>query len=183
MVTGSYAQQDASNKEGMDSAIIQPVLNTVFSKNSSESIRTKESNSVGLKNQWTIPKAPIHNSVFSMDSEVEFVPNRFMEMRETREALREMYIKQNKMADPEARYNLGEAPEFKAECMDMCPEYERHEREYQKGLDPFERLPMTDPSEYHVDHKRAVKRYRRSAAGDPPPLPCDVRPPPVLKVT
>jgi hypothetical protein len=28
-----------------------------------------------------------------------------------------------------------------------------------------------------------VKRYRRSAAGDPPPLPCDVRPPPVLKQT
>ena len=27
---------------------------------------------------------------------------------------------------------------------------------------------------------RAVKRYRRSAAGDPPPLPCDVRPPQIL---
>jgi hypothetical protein len=31
-----------------------------------------------------------------------------------------------------------------------------------------------------VDHKKAVKRYKRSAAGDPPPLPCDVRPPTVL---
>jgi hypothetical protein len=33
-----------------------------------------------------------------------------------------------------------------------------------------------------VDHEKAVKRYRRSAAGDPEPMPCDVRPPSVLVV-
>ena len=42
------------------------------------------------------------------------------------------------MADPNARYNLGEEPQFQAECMDMCPEFERHEREYQNGLLKFE---------------------------------------------
>ncbi|KAI8926799.1 SAC3/GANP/Nin1/mts3/eIF-3 p25, partial [Entophlyctis helioformis] len=68
-------------------------------------------------------------------------------------------------------------------CMDMCPEFERHEREYQKGLDPLERLSTASPNDYQVDHARAVKRYRRAAAGDPPPLPCDVRPPHVLEMT
>ncbi len=86
------------------------------------------------------------------------------------------------MADPEARYQLGEAPDLAPECLDMCPEFERHEREYQSGgLHEFERLPpATGPGPHRVDHARAVKRYKRSAAGDPPPLPCDVRPPAVL---
>ncbi|KAI8815498.1 SAC3/GANP/Nin1/mts3/eIF-3 p25 family-domain-containing protein [Cladochytrium replicatum] len=40
-------------------------------------------------------------------------------------------------------------------------------------------IPGTD----NVDHSRAVKRFKRPAAGDPPPLPSDVRPPPVLMKT
>ncbi|KAI8916211.1 SAC3/GANP/Nin1/mts3/eIF-3 p25 family-domain-containing protein [Gorgonomyces haynaldii] len=105
--------------------------------------------------------------------------NRFMELRDGRDSLMEYYIQQGKMADPKQKYNLGEAPVLVAECMDMCPEFERHEREYQNGLMKFEMIPGT----MQVDHQRAVKRFRRSAAGDPPPLPCDVRPPPVLEKT
>lgn len=100
-------------------------------------------------------------------------------MKAEREQLTAMYILQKKMGDPNAKYNLGEEPQFIAECPDMCPEFERHEREYQNGLIKYEMITNTS----HVDHQRAVKRYRRSAAGDPPPLPCDVRPPPVLKVS
>jgi hypothetical protein len=106
--------------------------------------------------------------------------NQYLAMKAKRDTLRDMYIQQGKMADPSAKYKLGQAPQFKAECLDMCPEFERHEREFQTGgLDKFERLRGTD----FVDHSRAVKRYRRSAAGDPPPLPCDVRPPYILQKT
>ncbi len=35
---------------------------------------------------------------------------------------------------------------------------------------------------FYVDHARAVKRYQRSDAGKEQPLPCDVRPPPILRV-
>ena len=70
--------------------------------------------------------------------------NRFLELKEKREALAAMYIAQGKMADPNARYNLGEEPQFQAECMDMCPEYERHEREYQNGLLKFELVDSFD---------------------------------------
>jgi hypothetical protein len=100
-------------------------------------------------------------------------------MKASREDLRQMYIASKKMADPNIQYTLGDAPQFVAECMDFCPEFERHEREYQSGLDKLEKIPGTDS----VDHSKAVKRYRRSAAGDPPPLPCDVRPPHILQKT
>ncbi|KAI8617340.1 SAC3/GANP/Nin1/mts3/eIF-3 p25 family-domain-containing protein [Chytriomyces sp. MP71] len=62
------------------------------------------------------------------------------------------------------------------ECEDMCPEFERHEREFQNTLHPYEKLDGVDG----VDHKRAVKRYRRSASDGFAVLPCDIRPPRVL---
>ncbi|KAJ3021576.1 hypothetical protein HKX48_008243 [Thoreauomyces humboldtii] len=89
------------------------------------------------------------------------------------------YIAEGKMDDPDVQYRLEDARDFLGECEDMCPEYERHEREYQKGLMEFEKLPDTE----RVDHQKAVKRYRRSAADDEKPLPCDVRPPRVLERT
>ncbi|KAJ1554707.1 hypothetical protein HK405_004283, partial [Cladochytrium tenue] len=102
--------------------------------------------------------------------------NKYLEMKEGREALREAYIRAGKMPDPTAKRALSEAIQFVGECEDMCPEFERHEREYQKGLHDFEKIEGTD----RADHVRCVKRYRRSAAGDPVPMPCDVRPPRVL---
>ncbi|KAI9317555.1 SAC3/GANP/Nin1/mts3/eIF-3 p25 family-domain-containing protein [Dichotomocladium elegans] len=61
----------------------------------------------------------------------------------------------------------------------MCPQFEQVEREVQNMLDPFE----LDDSGQGVNPDRAVKRYRRSAAGNEQPLPSDVRPPHVLKFT
>ena len=105
--------------------------------------------------------------------------NRYLEMKDQRPALMQQYIKQGKLADPEKTYELGEAVSFVGECMEMCPEYEIEEREYTNFLEPFEKIPGTN----RVDHSKAVKRYKRSAAGDPPALPCDVRPPKVLFVS
>jgi nuclear mRNA export protein SAC3 len=42
------------------------------------------------------------------------------------------------MPDPEVRYRLDEAITIKGTCEDMCPELERHEREAQALLDPWE---------------------------------------------
>ncbi|KAJ3169432.1 hypothetical protein HDU87_000603 [Geranomyces variabilis] len=105
--------------------------------------------------------------------------NRYMELKAQRPALMAKYIAAGKMDDPDEKYRLEDARNFVGECQDMCPEYERHEREYQKGLMEFEKVPGSEA----VDHARAVKRFRRSAADDEKPLPCDVRPPPVLERT
>ena len=104
--------------------------------------------------------------------------NRYLEMKDKRLALMQQYIKLGKLADPEKTYELDGAVVFIGECMEMCPEYEIEEREYTNFLEPFEKIPGTN----RVDHTKAVKRYKRSAAGDPPALPCDVRPPKVLFV-
>ncbi|RKP27491.1 SAC3/GANP/Nin1/mts3/eIF-3 p25 family-domain-containing protein [Syncephalis pseudoplumigaleata] len=62
----------------------------------------------------------------------------------------------------------------------MCPAYEREEREYQKSID---KLELKAGTTNRIDHARAVKTFHRPAAGNEQPLPCDVRPPPVLEHT
>lgn len=105
--------------------------------------------------------------------------NRYLELKAQRPNLIKKYLLEGKIDDPSKKYNLEDARAFDGECMDMCPEFERHEREYQNGLMDFEKIPGTNM----VDHSKAVKRYRRSAADDEIPLPCDVRPPHVLTRT
>ncbi|KAF8323833.1 hypothetical protein DL93DRAFT_2049034 [Clavulina sp. PMI_390] len=61
----------------------------------------------------------------------------------------------------------------------MCPAFEVIEREYQNQISKFERDPVTGL----VDPARAVKVFKRPAAGDEMQLPSDVRPPLVLKKT
>ncbi|KAJ1022495.1 hypothetical protein NDA16_003484 [Ustilago loliicola] len=105
--------------------------------------------------------------------------NRFLEMKGGREALRNAYIKSGVLPDPDKPTDLALAVKLVGTCQDMCPEFEREEREFQKELDPLELYPGTD----RVDPRIAVKIYRRPAAGRELPLPEDVRPPPVLKRT
>ena len=35
---------------------------------------------------------------------------------------------------------LDQATDFEGTCQDMCPEWEREEREYQNNVDPLERV-------------------------------------------
>lgn len=107
------------------------------------------------------------------------VGNRFLEMKGGREALRNAYIKSGVLPDPDKPTDLALAVKLVGTCQDMCPEFEREEREFQKELDPLEVYPGTD----RVDPRIAVKIYRRPAAGRELPLPEDVRPPPVLRRT
>ncbi|RKO86318.1 SAC3/GANP/Nin1/mts3/eIF-3 p25 family-domain-containing protein [Blyttiomyces helicus] len=91
--------------------------------------------------------------------------------------------------DPSKRYNLADAITVVGTCEDMCPEYERHEREYANDLMDFEKVRSGRegrreiPGTNRVDHQCAVKKYSRSAADSGTPLPCDLRPPMVLKRT
>ncbi|KAJ3301418.1 hypothetical protein HDV03_000864 [Kappamyces sp. JEL0829] len=79
-------------------------------------------------------------------------------MKAQRPLLAQQYIKEGKMPDPNHSYSLNDAVTFVAECQDMCPEFEREEREFTNFLEPFEKIPGTD----RVDHAKAVKRYKRT---------------------
>jgi len=59
-------------------------------------------------------------------------------MKKQREQLRKMYIKKGLIDDPDKPRRLEDAIPFVGECQDMCPEFERYEREYQKNLDKLE---------------------------------------------
>lgn len=61
-------------------------------------------------------------------------------MRKQRAILMRRYIKENKMDDPDKKYRIEDARSIVGECNDMCPEYERYEREYQNGLMEFEKV-------------------------------------------
>ena len=103
----------------------------------------------------------------------------FHSMRAAREKKRELYIRQGVLPDPTKAQDLGTAQAFRGTCPEMCPEFERIEREMQKELDPLEVIPGT----LQCDPNVAVKIYRRPAAGREVPLPEDVRPPEMLKTT
>ncbi|KAF8577501.1 hypothetical protein K439DRAFT_1418180 [Ramaria rubella] len=114
-------------------------------------------------------------------SDERFPGNRFLELKAMRPSMRTHSIKHKLISDPEHRTDLTGAITVVGTCMDMCPEYERHEREFQKDVDDWEKIPGTSPK--RIDHARAVKKYRRSAAGNDEPLESDLRPPEVLKMT
>ncbi|KAF9969881.1 hypothetical protein BGZ73_007569 [Actinomortierella ambigua] len=104
------------------------------------------------------------------------VGNRYEELKEKRVIEREQAIRSGAIPDPNKPRRLEDAIQFIGTCLDMCPEFERHEREYQQSLEKFEKIPGTES----VDHARAVKAFARPAAGADQPLPSDVRPPHVL---
>ncbi|GJJ72462.1 nuclear mRNA export protein SAC3 [Entomortierella parvispora] len=107
------------------------------------------------------------------------IGNRFEELKGKRVKEREDAIKQGLLPDPNKPTRLEDAITFVGTCLDMCPEFERHEREYQQNVEIFEKINGTES----IDHSRAVKMYHRPAAGADQPLPSDVRPPPVLLLT
>jgi hypothetical protein len=73
---------------------------------------------------------------------------------------------------------LEHAIDLRGTCQDKCPKFEMIEREIQNGLDALEM-----DAEGHLDPDKAVKAYRRSAAGNEQPLPSDVRSPQALIVS
>ncbi|GAA5825303.1 hypothetical protein JCM11251_006929 [Rhodosporidiobolus azoricus] len=105
--------------------------------------------------------------------------NRYLELKPLREAERLAAIKSGLIPDPSKPMRLDEATDFEGTCEEMCPEWEREEREYQNNVDPLERYPGTN----RIDPTRAVKAFHRPAAGNDQPLPGDVRPPHVLHST
>lgn len=68
----------------------------------------------------------------------------------------------------------------KGVCPDMCPEKERLSRESKHRVACFE---LEDGSKSVMNHLIAVKEYSRSSADQESPLPHELRPEPVLKLT
>ncbi|XP_041056283.1 germinal-center associated nuclear protein [Carcharodon carcharias] len=77
------------------------------------------------------------------------------------------------------RTELEKAKAVVGTCLDMCPEKERYMRETRYQLSSFETIPGTDK----VNHEATIKEYSRSSADQEEPLPHELRPAAVLKMT
>uniref|UniRef100_UPI00398F1885 germinal-center associated nuclear protein n=1 Tax=Pristiophorus japonicus TaxID=55135 RepID=UPI00398F1885 len=77
------------------------------------------------------------------------------------------------------RTELEKATAVVGTCLDMCPEKERYMRETRYQLSSFEIVPGTDK----VNHEATIKEYSRSSADQEEPLPHELRPAAVLKMT
>ncbi|XP_067844236.1 germinal-center associated nuclear protein isoform X2 [Heptranchias perlo] len=77
------------------------------------------------------------------------------------------------------RTELEKAKAVVGTCPDMCPEKERYMRETRYQLSSFEIIPGTDK----VNHEATIKEYSRSSADQEEPLPHELRPAAVLKIT
>lgn len=76
--------------------------------------------------------------------------------------------------------DIKKASRNKGVCPDMCPEKERLSRGTKQLVERFESV---DGSKSNMNHKIAVKAYSRSSADQETPLPHELRPEPVLKLT
>lgn len=75
--------------------------------------------------------------------------------------------------------DLNDAIFFQGSCLDMCPTFERVRRALENNVKSLEKDPHTNK----ISRDRAIKAFSRPAAGQPPPMPSDVRPPHVLTHT
>lgn len=131
----------------------------------------------------------------------------FLQLKPHRDAERVRAVNLGLIPDPLKPRRLDEALPFFGTCTQMCPEFERHEREYQNNTDRWERVSSARsdtfnhsasdhiwsfdsqdlllwqyPGTMRIDPLKAVKAFHRPAAGNDQPLPSDVRPPHILKV-
>ncbi|GHJ87686.1 hypothetical protein NliqN6_4088 [Naganishia liquefaciens] len=106
--------------------------------------------------------------------------NRFRELEQSRIQERKQAIAQGLIADPNKPTSLENAIEFVGTCTEMCPLFEREEREFKKNVHPLE---QKGGQPGRIDPQKAVTMYHRSAAGIDQPLPTDVRTPATLKRT
>ncbi|XP_069694318.1 protein xmas [Periplaneta americana] len=78
--------------------------------------------------------------------------------------------------------DLSQAKATEGTCEDMCPEKERYQRESRHQVALYE-YQAGASKEVMMDHALAVKQYSRSSAAQEEPLPHDLRPPHVLRMT
>ena len=64
--------------------------------------------------------------------------NRFFQMKQQRDGARLEYIRQGVLPDPDKAQDLSAAKSLLGTCMEMCPEFEREEREFQNEGDALE---------------------------------------------
>ncbi|KAK9450985.1 SAC3/GANP/Nin1/mts3/eIF-3 p25 family-domain-containing protein [Limtongia smithiae] len=149
-----------------------PSPSTSSKKNVNGSVKSERSvDSWDARNQAAMVKL---ETTWKGDEQSLF--ERLQKLRETERSKME----QSGLVDKiDAQKSLTEAIVFVGTCWEKCPVYERVRRNAGNLLKSYEK----DSTTGQFDPALAVKEFSRPAAGQPPPLPSDVRPPGVLQTT
>ncbi|TVY32856.1 SAC3 family protein, partial [Lachnellula subtilissima] len=102
--------------------------------------------------------------------------------KEYRNKVRACLIRAGLFDDPDKPKKLSEAIDFNGICEDMCPDFEKANRIYERNVMGAETVVGPDGQSYPAPHKM-IKAFARSAAGQDAPLPMDVRSPAALTRT
>lgn len=129
------------------------------------------------QDEWDLQNQKVMNEMESANgNDYQGIYEEFQKMREIeRKKMEELGL-----VDAEnIRKDLNDAISFQGTCLDMCPTFERVRRALENNVKKLEKDPVTNK----ITKSRAVKAFSRPAAGQPPPLPSEVRPPFILKST
>jgi len=123
------------------------------------------------------PKLPPNHQNFK--SEIE---KYWRASKEYRNKVRASLIRAGLFDDPDIPKNLSDAIDFNGICEDMCPDFEKANRIFERNVMGAETEIGPDGQSYPAPHKM-IKAFARSAAGQDAPLPMDVRSPAALTRT
>ncbi|KAH6684366.1 SAC3/GANP/Nin1/mts3/eIF-3 p25 family-domain-containing protein [Halenospora varia] len=102
--------------------------------------------------------------------------------KDYRNKVRASLIRAGLLDDPDKPKKLSEAIDFKGTCEEMCPDFERATRIYERDVKNAEMGIASDGQSYPAPDKM-IKALARSAAGQDAPLPMDIRSPAALRRT
>ncbi|KAK9458953.1 SAC3/GANP/Nin1/mts3/eIF-3 p25 family-domain-containing protein [Lipomyces oligophaga] len=138
--------------------------------------RVRTDRSITASDGWDAKnQAAMNNLEASWNGDLQSLYEKFQEMREVERTEME---KRGLVDSPDIRKNLEEAIVFVGTCTEKCPLFERVRRSAGNLVKSYEKGP-----DGLINKELAIKEFSRPAAGQPPPLPSDVRPPGVLQET
>ncbi|KAH8683115.1 SAC3/GANP/Nin1/mts3/eIF-3 p25 family-domain-containing protein, partial [Tricladium varicosporioides] len=123
------------------------------------------------------PKLPPGDSNFRTEIETYWRSS-----KDYRNKIRASLIRAGLLDDPDKPKKLSEAIDFKGTCEEMCPDFERATRIYERDVKNAEMSLASDGQSYPAPEKM-IKALARSAAGQDAPLPMDIRSPAALRRT
>lgn len=118
-------------------------------------------------------------AMFKLEQNTSDVSTLYEDFQKMRDNERKVMEQKGLVDKEDTRKTLEDAISFQGSCLEMCPVYERIRRSIENDVRKYEKDPVTGK----ISSTKAIKAFSRPAAGQPPPLPSDVRPPQVLLKT
>lgn len=113
--------------------------------------------------------------MFRLEQNTSDVSTLYEDFQKMRENERKVMEQKGLVDKEDTRKTLEDAISFQGSCLEMCPVYERIRRSIENDVRKYEK-----DSNGKISKDKAIKAFSRPAAGQPPPLPSDVRPPQIL---